>query len=157
MFKPLARLVVSPGAIVLLDLLIVIPMSLAIYEVARGLGHHETLHDALEIVTGIGVLMIGWGVVLEERATLREVFGIEHSPDQKRQKHLDQMCHHFGLGQLILGLLAEICVEMVHLPDKIINTSGIEAPVIGLGLIFIAVGGLFLIVHIFRIIVLAFK
>lgn len=157
MFKPLARLVVSPGAIILLDLLIVIPMSLAIYEVAWGLGHHKSLHDALEIVTGIGVLMIGWGVVLEERATLREIFGIEHSHDQERQKHLDQMCHHFGLGQLILGLLAEICVEMVHLPDKIINTSGIEAPVIGLGLMFIVSGGLFLVVHIFRIIVLAFK
>lgn len=151
MFRSLARGLVSPIMIVVFNLLMLVPMGLAAFEVARGLPNPAFLHDALEILTGIGVLMIGWGVVLEERATLREAFDIKHAVDEERQDGLDRLCHHFGLSQLVLGLLVEICVEMVRLPDKIVNTSGIEAPVAGLGLCFIVVGAILLVIHIIRL------
>ena len=57
---------------------------------------------------------------------------------------------------VVLGLLTEICVEMVNLPNKIINTSGIEVPVSGVGLFFIVVGAILLAVHIVRLLAIMF-
>jgi hypothetical protein len=152
MFRPLARLLVSPVVIALFDLLLLIPLVLAIFDVMKRIHLHDAQHANIEVITGIGVLMIGWGVVLEERKTLREMFGIVHEGDPVREENLDHSCHHFGLGQLVLGLLAEMFVEFVHLPDAIVNTSGIEASVLAAALLAVMTGAIFLLIHVVRLI-----
>ncbi len=103
----------------------------------------EPLHTAQEVVTGLGVILIGWGVALEERHKLREVFGLL-GENEAREERIDEICHRFGLGQLLFGLFAEIMVEAVRIPDAIINTAGIEKSVLIAASVLLAVGALLL-------------
>jgi hypothetical protein len=76
------------------------------------------------------VVLIAWGVALEERHSLREIFGLDVGVDEAREARIDQLCHRYGLGQLLLGLFSEMGVEFVRVPDRVINTAGIEGEVI---------------------------
>ena len=72
----LGRVLASRFTIGIIALLIVLPMVLAIPEVSSRLFGKPDIKEEMDICTGIGVIMIGLGVSLEERKTLREVFGI---------------------------------------------------------------------------------
>ncbi len=150
MFRVPARLLLSPVAIAILNLVILVPMVLAIVDVLQSVIMRHDFHEPLEIVTGIGVIMIGWGVALEERLPLREIFGLVGGPDEEWQVHIDHICHHVGVGELVLGLFAEVCVEIIHLPNHIINTEGLEHGLIALCILFMVVGAVVLAVHIVR-------
>ena len=89
--------------------------------------------------------MIGWGVALEERNVLRGVFGMVGRPDERWQHGIDEACHRSGVGVLLLGLFAEICAELIHLPDRIINTGGREHPLLAVGTGLLALAGLVLV------------
>jgi len=56
------------------------------------------------------------------------------------------------VGVLILGLFAEVCAEMVHLPDRIINTVGREHELLAVGAVLLASCGLLLLRHIFKLV-----
>ena len=85
-------------------------------------GQYGNEVPAAGIVTGIGIIMIGWGVLLEERRTLREIFGLLDGPDEAWQATIDHACHNYGVGQLSIGLMAEICIELIKIPNTIIYT-----------------------------------
>ena len=145
---------VAPLTIAVFDFLIAIPMGLALFDIVSDLGSGHHSHEAAEIVIGIGVIMIGWGVALEERKAFRDVFKVPDDPGHV-QEHIDHSCHYYGLGQLVLGLFAEICVEAIKLPDRIINTSRIEPLVLGLSLLLIGLGLLFLFKHMVHMVIYA--
>ncbi len=90
----------------------------------------------------MGVTLIGWGVALEERSALRGIFGIAGGVDEAYQAHIDHECHAVGVGLLLFGLFSEICVEMVKLPNHIVNTKGIDEIVIGISALFLLLGAL---------------
>ena len=125
-FRNLAILFVHPRFIAFLNLLLVLNLIHAVLEGALvpSLNHHETV----DIIEGLGIIMIAWGVALEERHKIREIF---HLLPKKRseisyQNAVDENCHCFGLGFLLLGLFAEVGAECVSVPDRIINTSGLD-------------------------------
>ena len=117
--------------------------------------HARPHHEAEEIISGVGVILIAWGVALEERHKLREVFGLvpEHTKNADEKVHvsheevLDESCHRYGLGQLLLGLFVEVGVECVRVPDRIINTDGIESEVLLFCGFMLAVAGILLLRH----------
>jgi hypothetical protein len=124
--RNLAILFVHPRFIAFLNLLLVLNLIHAVLEGALvpSLNHHETV----DIIEGLGIIMIAWGVALEERHKIREIF---HLLPKKRseisyQNAVDENCHCFGLGFLLLGLFAEVGAECVSVPDRIINTSGLD-------------------------------
>jgi hypothetical protein len=140
--RPLFQVLVHPWAIALANATIALILAFGFAEMVRsGL---EPLHTAQEVVTGLGVILIGWGVALEERHKLREVFGLLGG-NEAREEAIDETCHRFGLGQLLFGLFAEIMVEAVRIPDAIINTGGIEKPVLIAASVLLGIGGLLLI------------
>jgi len=51
--------------------------------------HARPHHEAEEIISGVGVILIAWGVALEERHKLREVFGLvpEHTKNDDEKVH----------------------------------------------------------------------
>ena len=88
--------------------------------------------------------MIAWGVALEERFKLREVFHLlpKKRAEMSYQNAVDENCHRFGLGFLLLGLFAIVGAECVSVPDRIINTSSLEKPILFLSGILLGVCGI---------------
>lgn len=93
-----------------------------------GLAEHN--HALAESLTGVGVLMIGWGVALEERQALRHIFRMPDL-DAADQTAIDHLCHYYGVGLLLMGLFSEILIEFVKLPNEIVNTAGLNEFVLG--------------------------
>lgn len=141
----LASMLLGRWSIVAFNVLILMPLTLALFELGAllwgtGLGHHESVQEAGHIVEGLGVILIGWGVVLEERAGVSHLLGGLPSEDPAYEAALDALCHHHGLALLVLGLMAEIVVQCVEVPDHIINTDGIERVVMTGSAGFLALG-----------------
>lgn len=60
----------------------------------------EEIHQELiDILEGLAVILIGYGVALEERETLREMAGLSthnNAHAASVEKHLDHVCHRAG-------------------------------------------------------------
>ena len=146
MLRTLARLAVHPWFISALNawFIFLIFNSVTDLFLTRATPHKE----AEEIIEGVGIVLIAWGVALEERQKLREVFGLFHHGDTQKVRYeeaLDENCHRYGLGLLLLGLFSEVCVESVKIPDRIINTAGIESLVLLLSSSLLVAAGLLMI------------
>lgn len=148
MVRPLMSVLTSRFTIGLLSLLICVPMAITLLEVSHALWRKPDLKEEMEIVTGIGIIMIGWGVLLEERRTLREIFGLLDGPDEAWQATIDHACHNYGVGQLSIGLMAEICIELIKIPNTIIYTGEVDDYLVAAGLFFVGVGALLLARHV---------
>lgn len=148
LFVPL-RFLISPAFIAAVDILILFPMVLTLADVAGSVRRHVDTHEPVTITSTVALIMIGWGVALEEREMIRRVFGVKNRPDEAWQVHLDEMCHQYGVAQLVLGLFAEIAVALIALPDRIINTVGWEHTLLTIALVLIAIGTLIQLRHVF--------
>ena len=105
MIRWLVRVLISRFSIAFIEIVIVVPMILATLQMTKVLWRSGAdLHEAMDIVSGVAIIMIALGVVLEERKTIREVFELTGEPDESRQEWLDLHCHHYGVGQLVFGL-----------------------------------------------------
>jgi hypothetical protein len=151
LFVPL-RFLISPVFIALVNVLILFPMVLTIVDVLKSVNRHIDTHEPVTIASTIALIMIGWGVALEERAVIRKRLGVTGRADEAWQVHIDEMCHEYGVAQLVLGLFAEIAVAMISLPDRIVNTVGYEYSLLTIAIVLIAIGTLIQIRHVFVLI-----
>jgi len=147
-FRPL----ISPLFIALVAALILIPMVLTVIDLLDSVNRHVDTHEPVTIASTIALIMIGWGVALEERAVIRKRFGVAGQADEAWQVHIDEMCHEYGVAQLVLGLFAEIAVAMISLPDRIVNTVGYEYTLLSISMGLIAIGTLIQARHVFVLI-----
>ena len=122
-------------------------MVLATLQMTRVLWRSADLHEAMDIVSGMGIIMIALGVVLEERKAIREIFDLTNGPDEARQQQLDHTCHDYGVGQLVFGLFAAICIEMIKIPNSIGYTGEVDDWMIAGGAVFVVLGAFLLIRH----------
>ena len=157
MIRLLVRALISRFSIALIELLIVVPMVLATFQMTKVLWKTTDLHEAMDIVSGVAIIMIALGVVLEERKTIREVFELTGEPDESRQEWLDLHCHHYGVGQLVFGLFAAICVEMIKVPNTVIYTGETDDWLIAAGMLFVLLGAFLLVRHAFALVFLPGK
>lgn len=148
MLRFLMRGLLSPTAIVVIDVLILIPLIMATFDVSYGVLRGVDLKEPIDIIEDMGVIMIGWGVALEERGEMRRIFGVVDSANAAWQTSVDQICHHVGIGQLVFGLLIEICLAIVRLPSRIINTAAIDEYIVGVSIVFMVIGAFILLRHI---------
>ncbi len=146
------RFLISPLFIAAVDVLILFPMVLTLVDVAGSVHRHGDTHEPVTITSTVALMMIGWGVALEEREMIRRVFGVKGRADEAWQVHVDDLCHQYGVAQLVLGLFAEIAVALISLPDRIINTVGYEHTLLVIALVLIAIGTLIQIRHVFVLI-----
>lgn len=130
----LVRLFLSRELIVLYNLLILAVSAMALYEVTGLLiSPGNDFHEILDIMEGLGVIYIGYGVAVEERASIFEAIGLYPAMRNDIQELTDHICHAYGLGYLVLGLLLEIVLYCVKLPNWLIDTEGRESPVLFIG------------------------
>lgn len=151
------RILLFPATIALIDILILIPLLLAVFDVCHELWALQGIHEPMDIVEGMGVILIGWGVALEERAELREIFHLSEGNDGAWQEDADRLCHRTGIGLLVFGLFAEICIEVIRLPNRIINTQAINEVLVGISITFIAISGYILIRHVLALLPLSIR
>lgn len=147
LFVPL-RVVVSPAFIAGVNVMILFPMVLSIIDVVQSVNRHTDTHEPVTIASTIALIMIGWGVALEERAVIRRRLGACGGPDEERQTRIDEMCHEYGVAQLVLGLFAEIAVAMISLPDRIVNTIGYEHALLTVSITLISIGAIIQLRHV---------
>ena len=140
----LGRVLSSRFTIGIVALLILAPMMLSIVEVSARLFGKPDIKEEMDICTGIGVIMIGLGVSLEERRTLREVFGILGGRWEDWEQKIDHVCHNYGAGQLVIGLMAEICIEAIKIPNTILYTGEVDDYLVAGSLGFIGLGAILL-------------
>lgn len=140
---------VSPIVNAAIDILLLFPMVLSVVDVARSVAGHADTHEPVTITSTVALMMIGWGVALEERLAIRRVLGVYGRADEARQVVVDEQCHEYGVAQLVLGLFAEIAVAMIALPDRIININGLEHALLAVALVLIAIASLVQLRHAF--------
>ncbi|MFH1913680.1 MAG: hypothetical protein ABIK45_05340 [Pseudomonadota bacterium] len=108
----------------------------------------DTIHNVDEIgeiLDAVGIVLVAWGVALEERATLMNAFGAYKEGCPESEAMIDRECHIYGMAALLLGLFMEVTVELVKVPDAVINTFGIEHVLFGVGVLFMVVAAFLLV------------
>lgn len=149
------RLLISPLAIALINVMLLVPMGLSVWDVALSVLARQDWNEPVGIVTAIAVIMMGWGVALEERHMVRDMLGMTGRKDEERQAAVDLLCHRVGFGVLVLGLFAEVCVEMISLPDRIISVSGFEFELIAGAVLLIGAAIVILARHVVKLVLAA--
>ena len=152
MIRTLIRLLTTPVAILLIGTIIFLPILLAVMTVAQDMLHGK-FDEPLEIVERIGVVLIGWGVALEEREALRSIFRTTEPGREEFERGIDSLCHVSGIGLLIFGLFSEIGTAAIRLPNSITPTEGFDPVVLGISTFFIALGGAVLLNNILRLLI----
>ena len=143
------RVFMLPVSIALMDLIILVPLLLSIVTVIQDLLHGR-LDEPMDILEGGGVVLIGWGVAIEERPSLRDIFHLEGGANEALETGIDVLCHSSGIGLLIFGLFAEIAVTAVRLPQHVVPTEGFDHVVLWVSVFFITLGTYVLLQHIVR-------
>jgi len=133
-------LLISRRGISIINLIIVgfiVLVSFELYDLmADAVSNADEIEEVLDTV---GVILIAWGVALEERDTLMESFGAYAEGCPEVEKHADHAGHVYGLAALLLGLFMEVAVELVKIPDHVVNTMGLEHVLFWCGIFFMVV------------------
>jgi hypothetical protein len=144
--KRLLRYLVSRRGLVCVNYAIVA------FIVVVGVESWELLRDAVhnageigEIIDTVAVVLVAWGVALEERGTMMDAFGAYAAGCPEVEARADRECHVYGMAALLLGLFMEVAVEVVKVPDSVVNTVGIESLLFGVGITLMLVAAILLV------------
>jgi hypothetical protein len=148
MLRFLMRILLAPGAIITINAVILVLMFLVAFDVVHGLLTLTNLTEPMEVIEDIGVIMIGWGVALEERKEMRLVFGVVNPANEAWQEEVDRACHRTGIGLLVFGLFIEIALSIVRLPSRIVDTTAIDEYLVAIGTVFLGFGIYILVRHV---------
>lgn len=95
----------------------------------------------------MGVILIGYGVAVEERHSFMQIFRLYPDHASKLQDRVDEVCHAYGLFYLLLGLFMEICVACVKMPKTVINMSNMEYVIFSISALFLTWNSILLVRH----------
>lgn len=147
MIRILMRIFTSVPCIAVIGMLIMFPLSFGVLAAQRDLLAGKDVEHIVDMLEGLAIILIGWGVAIEERHSLREMAGLIGTPDDERQVAIDHVSHSDGVCMLILGLFAEIGVEAVRLPNDVLPTFDFDHGVTWIAVGLVVVGGLVLLHH----------
>jgi hypothetical protein len=126
MKRKLAAFLLHPyllGALNLLMLVLVYSSLKATWFHLRPENHFE---EATELWEGFGTILLGFGVVLEERSSLQHIFGSGGSGGLKTEDAVEAVCHDYGVIFVVLGVIIELFAWLVKIPNEVLDTYGIE-------------------------------
>jgi hypothetical protein len=134
--KKLLRMVISRRGLLVVNaaiVLFIVAVALESWELLR-----DTLHNAEEIgeiIDTVAIILVAWGVALEERGTMMDAFGAYGDGCPAVEAAADHSSHVYGMAALLLGLFMEVAVEVVKMPDHVVNTVGLEGILFGVGIV----------------------
>jgi hypothetical protein len=141
--KALLRNLTSPTAINLMNCFLILLLLHGISEVLGKFSRvAELQHGMEETLEGLGTILVALGVALEERETLMKFIGVYPAGLTPVQARVDHHCHGYGLLLLLVGLLVEVAVYVIRMPD--LNTVDFDPALLLAGTAFCALGVLLL-------------
>ncbi len=78
------------------------------------------------IVQNSEEIFIIFGVILEERDFLMEKIGLYPAFYNRKEELTDEACHAYGLALLIVASLLVIPINLIVIPNQVVNTDNIE-------------------------------
>jgi uncharacterized membrane protein len=145
-------------AVTIFNLTVVIILSLSLWDLGKLLlEDSQEVEDMQKIMDGVGAFVVSYGIVLEERESIMQIFG--YYPKNKYRKEIltDQICFDAGIILLVLGLLIEVIAQFVQIPNTIINTDGRENVIFFIGGILVLVTVLHFLVFCYKLLTLKHK
>ncbi|MDR7866410.1 MAG: hypothetical protein RIN56_06280 [Sporomusaceae bacterium] len=140
--RPIMRIFLNRYGILLFNLLLLAILVSSIIDMAGMLLDPRDDFEALELtIEGLATIFIAYGVVLEERESLLKIFRYYPRFMSEQETRIDHICHDYGVLFLVIGLLAEVAVQLVKIPDRIFNTAKLEEILFGLGMALLIAGG----------------
>ncbi len=123
----LARLLTNRYSLAVFNLLILAIIISSLRQMMP-LAHNlvEDIGTFDDIADAIATILVAYGVALEERGTLMRVFGLYPRYHDIKQRVTDKLSETSGMIFLVLGLFIEVLVELLLIPNSIINTAGRE-------------------------------
>jgi hypothetical protein len=133
----LARFLTSRWSISAINGMILIVTIATLYRAAMLLTNLSNDFTEIEdLLDGVGMIFVAYGVALEERDSLMKFFGLYPKYFSPIEESIDRSCHFYGLCLLLMGLFMELTVELVKLPNTVLNTAGAEGAIFGIGFFF---------------------
>lgn len=136
--RPILRLFASRWVILAMNLAVTTIAVVSLWDMYPLLGNAASdLHVLEDISDAVGTILIAYGVAAEERETLMKFMGYYPEGRSPLQDDLDHSSHYFGLIFLVLGLFMEMGVQLIKIPDEIVNTQGLENLIFGFNAVLI--------------------
>lgn len=85
--------------------------------------NHETIDEVSDIINSIAGVLVAFGVLLESRETIHKM---TRTKSNELEQYLNLVAEHNGMGLLLIGLFMEIITLILYLPNRFINTKGVE-------------------------------
>jgi hypothetical protein len=82
----------------------------------------DQMSDTLNSVAGV---LVALGVLMESRVTIQKMIKAKIK-DEHLQEYINEIAEHNGMGLLLLGLFMEIVTLVIYVPNRLIDTSGVE-------------------------------
>lgn len=136
--RPVLRLFASRWTLLALNLAVTVIAVASLWDMYPLLGNAVgDLHVLEDISDAVGTILIAYGVAAEERETLMKFMGFYPDGRSAVQDDMDHASHYFGLAFLVIGLFMEMGVQLIKIPDDIVNTQGLEDAIFTLNAVFI--------------------
>jgi hypothetical protein len=133
----IVRILTSRQAICLFNMIILTITMSTLHQASKLLFNLTNDFEQIEgLLDGISVIFVAYGVALEERDSLMKFFKLYPKYWTHVEDATDRYSHFYGLCILLMGLFMEVSVEVVKVPNAILNTEGIEGVVFGIGFLF---------------------
>jgi hypothetical protein len=141
MKRNLAVFLLHPYLLSIMNVLILILFYSSIRATWFYLQPANHFEEAVELWDGFGTILLGLGVVLEERSSLQKILGLKLSAEAHRfEEFVEHVCHDYGVIFVILGVIIELFAWLVKIPNEVLDTYGVEFTLLNVAAFAAAIG-----------------
>ena len=102
-------------------------MAFSLADITHSLGNSLDDTERIEaMLEGLATVFVAYGVALEEREFLMRISGYYPAHLTPQETYLDHIAHHYGVLLLIVGLVTEVIIQIVKIPDRYIDSVSFE-------------------------------
>jgi hypothetical protein len=122
MKQKIGLILLHPIALSILNIMIMVLVYTGLKHTWFHLDYTDHFHEVVEMWEGFGTILLGFGVILEERSTLRTILKIPFSADHP----VELVCHDHGVFFVIVGVVIETFAWLIKIPNLILDIEIIE-------------------------------
>ncbi|MES2965655.1 MAG: hypothetical protein V4760_17370 [Bdellovibrionota bacterium] len=127
MNKRIAVFLLHPYLISILNVLVLVLFYSSVKATWIYLRPEDHFEEAVELWDGFGTILLGFGVILEERGSIQKILGLKlGSAAHDAEKFVESVCHNYGVLFVILGVIIELFAWLVKIPNEVLDTHGVE-------------------------------
>ena len=122
-----ATVLLHPYALCIFNFLILILFYSSIKATWFHLNPDHHFEEAIDLWEGVGTILLGFGVVLEERTSLHQIVGYRPLPGTTElEGAVERVSHDYGVLFVVVGVLIELFAWLVKIPNDLLDTYAIE-------------------------------